>query len=260
MSSPRHEVASIPLPDGGALHGRISSPADLDTRAVLYVHGFSSTHYGEKSQALEAACLRRGWTFAAFDFRGHGLSSGSLLQLHAAGLVDDLARAQGYLNERGVQCLFLVGSSMGGFAAAWFARPHPETVPALATIAGAFDFPGRGWRQLSAEQQQEWQQTGKLRFRNEWTDVEVGYGMVEDRHEFTPQKLADGWTTPALLLHGMADTTVLYTESLDLALAITDAPIEVRLYRQGGHRLTEFKHEIAEAVCHFFAPWFREEQ
>ena len=42
---------------------------------------------GEKTQAVEAACAARGWAFAAFDFRGHGTSAGTMLDLRPSGLL-----------------------------------------------------------------------------------------------------------------------------------------------------------------------------
>ena len=74
MSPTPHQSLQLPLPAGGHLRG-VFSPG-TDGAAVLYVHGFGSAHTGNKGEALAAACARRGWAFAAFDFRGHGRSGG----------------------------------------------------------------------------------------------------------------------------------------------------------------------------------------
>jgi pimeloyl-ACP methyl ester carboxylesterase len=115
--------------------------------AVLYVHGFGSRRDGEKSEALAAACARRGWTFAAFDFRGHGSSDGAPRELTASRLLEDLSAIHGFLVAHGHPHLGLVGSSMGAFAAAWFAVRHPEAVVGCVLLAPAFRFLERRWQE-----------------------------------------------------------------------------------------------------------------
>src|SRR5262245_22512540 len=115
----RAEVIRLPCPAGGEIEAHLSYADRPAGRAVVYVHGLGSVRGGEKSRALEAACARRGWTFAACDFRGHGGSTGTLLDLRGSALLDDLDTFRAYLATRGVAGLGLVGSSMGGWAAAW---------------------------------------------------------------------------------------------------------------------------------------------
>src|SRR5205823_2932316 len=108
--------------------------------AVVYVHGLGSTRGGEKARALEQACARRGWTFVAFDFRGHGASTGRMVDLCGTRLLEDLEALAEHLAGRGVRRLCPVGSSMGGWAVAWFTLRHPLAVPACVAIAPALDF------------------------------------------------------------------------------------------------------------------------
>jgi alpha-beta hydrolase superfamily lysophospholipase len=253
MSDRQREAVRLPLAAGGELDGLVSFTGDPGPDAVLYVHGFGSTYAGTKAAAVEDACARRGWTFAAFDFRGHGKSAGSLLGLRGSGLQEDLGAAREFLAGRGVRRLFPFGSSMGGWAAAWFALAHPEIVPACALVAPAFDFFGSVLRSLTPLEQEDWRRTGRLRVKNEWLDVEVGYGLMEERDAFTPGRLAAGWATPVLIFHGMCDDTVPYADSVAFAEATACPDVELRLYRRGDHRLLDYKEEMAEAACAFFA-------
>lgn len=252
MSQRRTEIITLPLPDGGALAGRASFAGTPGANAVLFVHGFGSSHRGEKSEAVEAVCARRGWTFAAFSFRGHADSSGGLSELRGAGLQDDLDRIADHLASLGTSRLFLVGSSMGGWASAWFARRHPAKVVACAVIAPAFDFLGRRWQLLSEADRAAWRDTGRLRVRNQWLDVDIGYGLAEERDAFRVEQLAQDWRTPLVIFQGMNDDTVPYSESLSFVERVNCPDVELRLYRHGDHRLLPFKDEIAEAACAFF--------
>jgi pimeloyl-ACP methyl ester carboxylesterase len=220
--------------------------------AVLYVHGFTSTRSGEKADALESACTRYGWTFVSFDFRGHGESSGSLLELRGSGLLEDLDTVRKWLGSRGVERLCPVGSSMGGWAAAWFAVSRPETVPACVLIAPGFGFLRLRWDRMTETERNQWRDTGRLRIHGPWSDVEIGYGVVEERDQYPVGQLTARLTRPTLIFHGMLDDTVPYTNSLAFMELAAHPHIELRLFKNGDHRLLAFKDQMAEAACAFF--------
>ncbi len=247
------ETVRLPVPAGGAIQVYLSCTKVRNDWAVVFVHGFGSTRSGFKAQALEAACARRDWTFASFDFRGHGQSTGTLLELRGTGLLEDLAAVRDYLVSRGIPRFCPVGSSMGGWAAAWFTAHHPCSVPACVLIAPALDFLHSRWALLSDDLRQQWQRKGRLRVTNQWVDVELGYGLVEELDRFPVARLAAEFNRPALLLHGLKDEVVPYTTSLDFFEKAACPAIELRLYKDGDHRLLSYRDELAEAACEFFA-------
>ena len=220
--------------------------------AVVWLHGVGSTRGGEKADAVRAECQPRGWAFVGFDFRGHGESSGTLLDLRPSRLIEDLRAVRQFLAARGHTRLGLVGSSMGGFAAAWFARENPDAVAGCVLLAPAFGFLERRWNPLSEAERAAWQRTGRLRLASEWLDVEVGYGLAEERERFLPRDLPVGWRTPALLFHGLVDESVPETDSLDFVRNVAYPQVELRLLKDGDHRLTAYKAEIAEETARFF--------
>jgi alpha-beta hydrolase superfamily lysophospholipase len=255
MSERRRESPRLPLPGGGFLQGTLSHPGRPGAAAVLYVHGFGSVRGGRKAMALERACSRRGWTFAAFDFRGHGDSPGTLLELRGSALQEDLEHIAAYFAGRGVSRLLPLGSSMGAWAAAWFALRRRDLVPACALAAPAFDFLGRWWRRLDEAARAAWRQTGRQRVRNEWLDVEVGYGLMAERDRFPPERLAAEWATPLRVFHGLRDETVPYGDSLAFVERVACPDVELHLFKDGDHRLQGFEEEVAESACRFFARW-----
>ncbi|HEX4611604.1 MAG TPA: alpha/beta fold hydrolase, partial [Urbifossiella sp.] len=188
---------TLSLPDGGELIGdyapAASTPADF---AVVWVHGFGSHRGGEKAAAVRAECGRRGWAFAAFDFRAHGASPGRVLDLTATGLLADLGAIASFLVSKGHTRLGLVGSSMGGFAAAWFAAAHTDSVVGCVLLAPAFGFIPRRWDKLTKAEREDWKRTGRLRVKNQWVDTEIGYALAEERDQFRPADLAAKWRTP----------------------------------------------------------------
>ena len=233
--------ARISLPTGGHLVGTYHTSATNPAFVVVWVHGFGSHRGGEKSEAIQHECARRGWAFAAFDFRGHGESSGAMHELRASRLVEDLAAVRDWLAERGHTRLGLIGSSMGGFATAWFAKQNPECAVGCCFVAPGFGFLDRRWDELTADERIEWERTGRRRLTNAWVDVELGFGLVEERDRFRPVQLVAGWRTPSLLFHGLADEVVPHTDSLFFIKNVGYPHVELRLLKDGDHRLTAYK-------------------
>src|SRR5207245_2895559 len=99
--------------------------------------------------------------------------------------------------------LFLAGSSMGGWASAWFAASNPGAVTACALLAPAFRFPEAHWNRLTAEERGTWEQTGLHRLTNQWVDLELGYPLVAESSRFPLAGLANQWKVPLAIFHGI---------------------------------------------------------
>lgn len=254
MTSSHSHPGPVRLPcHGGAFIEGEWHPADAaGDRVILFVHGLGSTRGGEKARALAGACARRGWPFAAFDFRGHGGSTGTLLDLRGSALLEDLETVRTYLEARGVRWFCLVGSSMGGWAAAWFASRHPEQVPGCVLFAPSFHFPLGLWERLSEAERVHWRATGRLHLRNQWLDAEIGYGLMEEAGRFPPETLARGFNRPLLIFHGMADEVIPFGKVVSFMEGMANPAVELRLLKGGDHRLTAFKETITEEACIFF--------
>jgi pimeloyl-ACP methyl ester carboxylesterase len=239
-------------PAGGELQAYLSHSGNPGEWATVYVHGFASNSSGEKAKVVEAACARRGWTYAAFDFRGHGRSTGSLLELSATGLLDDLDVIRSWLSSRGVRRLCLYGSSMGGWAASWYSLRRPESIVACVLAAPAFQFLTDRWDRLSGDERCHWRDTGRLRIRNDWIDVEIGTGMLDEIDRYPVRDLAARLACPLLIFHGMLDDTVPYTHTTSFVESAKNPNIELHLYKDGDHRLLKYKEDMAESACGFF--------
>jgi len=251
MPERRSEELELTMPDDQKLRGRISfTLSEGPAPVVVFAHGFGSVRSGEKSAALEAECARRGWAFAAGDFRGHGESDGVMTELRGSRLLEDLEAIMREAVARAGGPLFLFGSSMGGWASAWFAAKNPGQVAACAFAAPAFRF--LEWRRLSEVEREEWRRTGRLRVRNEFVDVEIDYGLAAEADDYPFEKLAAEFRSPAIIFHGMADETVPYSSSVEFAARCAAGDIELLLIKSGDHRLNGEKERMACAACEFF--------
>ncbi len=251
MAERRIEKLYLRAPDGQKLRGVYSwGPGYKQTPVIVFAHGFGSTREGEKSVALEAECARRGWAFAACDFRGHGESDGKILELRGGRLIEDIHAITREAINRGGSPIFLFGSSMGGWTSAWYAANHPGRVAACAFVAPAFRF--LEWNRLREEERNQWRRTGRLRVRNEFVDVEIDYGLTADSNDFLFETLAAEYRAPAIIFHGMADEIVPYSLSVEFAALCQVSDIELVLFKSGDHRLNREKERLAIAACEFF--------
>jgi len=252
MRERRTEKLELKAQDGQKLRGVYSrAPGDEPTPVIVFAHGFGSVRGGEKSVALETECARRGWAFAACDFRGHGESDGTMLELRGWRLIEDLDVITREAANRGGSPLFLFGSSMGGWASAWFAAKHPGRVAACAFVAPAFRF--LEWKRLREAERGEWRRTGRLRVRNEFVDVEIDYALTDDANDYLFETLAAEFRAPAIIFHGTADETVPYSLSVEFAERCAVGDIELVLFKNGDHRLNHERERLAFAACEFFA-------
>lgn len=214
---------------------------------VIFLHGFMSTQAGEKARQFRDVLVSRGVTFITFDFRGHGQSSGTMRDLTGTRWLEDCHA----VIER---CcppehrIVLIGSSMGGWVAAWYAAQHPDRISATMLIAPAFTF-GQGFlKALSPEQAARWAEDGVIRFSNEYGSVDLGYELIRDLARYPVAELYQRYRTPTLICHGMADEIVDYRQSLEFLQQCAAADIDLVLMKNSDHRLTAHKAELAELL------------
>ena len=55
-------------------------------RQILFITGFLSKRWGNKSKALAQWCQEKGWGFCCYDVRGFGDSEGTVYRLHVVRL------------------------------------------------------------------------------------------------------------------------------------------------------------------------------
>lgn len=230
--------------DGTSAHLslRLASPEGAArSPGILYLHGFASAQAGEKADFFRERALAAGYRFASFDFRGHGNSGGSLSDLTLSRNLEDLERVRA---ELGWQRFALIGSSMGGATALWYAAQHPERVAAALLIAPALEMEKGLLTWAGPERAAQWEKEGRLRFDNGFVESDLAWPLIEDLRRYPRAQLQEQLQTPTLIFQGRMDASVPYADVVDFVARCRHRRIELRLYADGDHRLTDRKEDL----------------
>lgn len=217
------------------------------TTLVTYLHGFASDQFGEKVLYLRDRFAAIGCAFLAFDHRGHGRSSGTMKELTISGNLEDL---EVVLHEHGSACprRILVGSSMGGQTAAWYAARHPHEIDANVLIAPGFRFIERRMEELGPKGMEQIRKNGQITYKNQWIDATVGPALFDDAGQYTVDRLLQHYRTPSLILHGTEDESVPFEDSVVFTKLTKARPLELLLIAGGDHRLTDWKETLFSEI------------
>ncbi|HKV09751.1 MAG TPA: alpha/beta fold hydrolase [Thermoanaerobaculia bacterium] len=240
-----HEVSFLAVrydaPEGGG----------TDRPCFLYIHGFGSDQSGEKAEFFRRQALAAGFAFCSFDFQGHGLSGGALGEITLTRNLEDIARVHDFLRGQGHRRLLLLGSSMGGGSALWYSALHPEEIVAGLHIAPALEMDRGLLTWAGPERTRLWEETGSIHFKNDLVSCDLRWSLIEDMRAFPVETLYVRYRTPCLLLQGKKDTSVPWKSVVDFTAQATSPEIDLHLFADGDHRLTDRKERLWELMMEF---------
>jgi pimeloyl-ACP methyl ester carboxylesterase len=218
---------------------------------ILYLHGFGSDQSGEKADFFRRRALDASLPFCSFDFQGHGQSGGALRTLSLTRNLEDIARVQAWLRERGHEKVCFIGSSMGGGSALWYSALHPESIVAGLYIAPALELEKILLLWAGPEGTRRWQETGTLHFQNDLVATDLDWSLIEDLRAHPVADLLPRYRTPALLLQGRRDESVPWRGVADFATGCPYDGIDLHLFLDGDHRLTDRKERLWNLMLEF---------
>lgn len=245
----------LPILTGGRAGSHLAvlldAPPESGDFCFLYLHGFGSVQTGEKADFFRQRALEGGFAFCSFDFQGHGQSGGTMQGLTLTRNLQDVARVHAFVRERGYGRVCLLGSSMGGGTALWYSALHPEEVVAGLHIAPALQLERGLTAWAGPERCRIWQETGTIHFENDLVSCELGWELIEDLRRYALEDLLQRYRTPALLLQGRLDSSVPWKDVADFATRCAYPGIELHLFGDGDHRLTDRKHRLWQLMLEF---------
>lgn len=213
-------------------------------RQILFITGFLSKRWGNKSKALAQWCQERGWGFCCFDFRGWGDSDGTWGEYRLLQWLED-AEAVTNLLAAGPP-VTIVGNSLGGWLA-WLVAQEQPAVEELILIAPAFNMMDLRAAQISGERREQWQATGSMPWDDEpmHREAPIPWHWVEDSQALWRRRFTMPRRVKTTILHGLQDTVINPEGSWAFVQEVLaqdpEFPIEL-LLKTGDHRLSSPDH------------------
>ena len=206
---------------------------------ILFLPGYASDMEGAKASAIDAFCAARGAGCLRIDYSGTGSSGGKFEDGTLARWLDEALAAIDLLTEGP---LILAGSSMGGWLALHAALRRKERVKAVLGIAAAPDFTHWGYTQ---EQVDTMRREGRVEQPNPYgPEPSVTWlGFWESGAELHLLYKPIDLIIPIRLVHGELDEDVPMGVPIKLMADLRSSDVQLRLIKNGGHRLSE-PHEI----------------
>lgn len=211
---------------------------------VVFMHGTLSDKNASKSVFLERVCAQNGWSFTAFDFSGHGESSGVYTDGTIGKWRDDALE----IIDRVTQGrLILVGSSMGGWIMLLAALSRPDRVAGLVGMAAAPDFTVGLWESFSERQKKDVLEKGVIYTPNGWTEEGDPWtaALFDDAKKHLLLQSGDpiAVSCPVTLIHGTKDDCVPVKTSFQIMDRLQSENVKLIVLKNSGHRLSE-PHEL----------------
>ena len=221
---------------------RFEAGAGETSPAVVWLSGFLSDMSSTKVGALSDWARGQGYAMLRFDYSGHGVSGGDILE---ASVGDWLEEATAMLALTGNRRLILVGSSLGGWIALLLARMLAKAgdrrLAGLVLIAPAWDMTEKlMWDKMSA----------KTRAVVETEGVYYAPSNYDAPYPLTKILIEEGRNhllgrgnievgVPVRILQGMRDEDVPWQHALALVDLIAGDDVELTLVKSGDHRLSQ---------------------
>jgi uncharacterized protein len=213
-------------------------------RQLLFITGFLSRRWGNKSRALAQWCEEQKWGFCCYDVRGFGDSDGAFADYVFSDWLADARTVISMLKDG--PPLTLVGNSLGGWIA-WLMAQESQEIERLILIAPAFNMMGVRARSISAERRQQWQGAGSMPWDDDpaHRDWPLSWRWVEESERYWQSSFDRLRPVRTTILHGLEDTVILPEGSREFVEHVLardrNYPIVLDLI-PGDHRLSNAEH------------------
>jgi pimeloyl-ACP methyl ester carboxylesterase len=203
---------------------------------LVFLPGYMSDMTGSKAEALSGHARARGRACLRLDYSGCGASGGDFLAGSIGRWTQDALALIAHVWPAGK--VVLVGSSMGGWIALLAGLALKDRLAGLVGIAAAPDFTVWGLKIGEAERRQLDAQGFFTRPSDYGAPYRYSRALIDDAPAHLLLDGQIGISAPVRLLHGQRDDAVPWRLSLDIAARLKGDDVQVRLIKDGDHRLS----------------------
>lgn len=213
-------------------------------RQILFITGFLSKRWGNKSKALAQWCEEKDWGFCCYDVRGFGDSEGEFTDYT---LSDWIVDARAVLDSiKSGPPVTIVGNSLGSWIA-WLVAQEFAVVEELILVAPAFNMMGERAKTISKDRLHDWHTAGWMPWDDDplHKDWLLSWKWVEESEAYWAKTFDIVRQVKTTILHGQDDDVISPEGSQQFANELLrrfpSYPLDLRLI-PGDHRLSSPEH------------------
>lgn len=227
--------------DGKRLNG---DRVDGTDRQILFITGFLSKRWGNKSKALAQWCQKKGWGFCCYDVRGFGDSEGQFTDYTLSDWITDARTVLESLKSG--PPVTVVGNSLGSWIA-WLTAQEFPIVEEVILIAPAFNMMGERAKTISEERLHDWHTAGWMPWDDDplHRDWSLSWKWVEESERYWVKTFEVVRHVKTTILHGEQDIVISPDGSRrftnELLRRDPSFPLDLQLV-PGDHRLSAPEH------------------
>lgn len=213
---------------------------------LVWLSGFNSDMSGTKAQEVYDYCEALGLGYLAFDYFGHGASTGDFKDGTISQWREDCLAA---IDELTNGDLILIGSSMGGWMALLSALARKDRVMAMLLVAPAPDFTEKLlWPELTGAAQEEIAHNGFWMRPSEYGDpYPITRNLISDGKKWSILDVPIELHIPVTIIQGKLDPDVPWTHALTVMEKLATPDVKLVLIKDGEHRLSR-EQDIARLI------------
>lgn len=225
--------------------------ASKDKVAIL-CHGFRSSKDSSTNLSLVDYLKQKGISTYRLDFFSHGDSQGEPENLTVSEMIAEILAALEVVKKEGYKKIALVGSSLGGLAAA-VASSKTNDINLVVLKCPVSEYYQKFLKEHGQRELDQWKKTGHKFFPgHEENEVfKLNYSFISDIKNINAYDIAFNIKCPVLIIHGDADALVPIEQSEKLASLIKNCKFEV--ISQADHMFSRKPHfnKMIRIICDF---------
>ncbi len=207
---------------------------------IVFLHGFMSDLEGKKPKAFLKYANRNNLGFLAFEYSGHGKSSGKFTK----GNISQWSKETTLLIKKVVQKknFILIGSSMGAWISLNQFKIFKKQIKGFLGIGSAPDFlENLMWKKFSKKMKKEISTKGIIKLKHGNYEYPITLQLIKDGRKNKVLKKKIYNKLKVTMIHGKNDESVPYIYSKKLLKIFRNAEKKLVIVKKGDHSLSSKK-------------------
>ncbi|PIR46431.1 MAG: hypothetical protein COV07_04175 [Candidatus Vogelbacteria bacterium CG10_big_fil_rev_8_21_14_0_10_45_14] len=234
--------------------------ASNSSGAVVFLHGASVSREDEPAHVRAIEALKdSGINLLAFDFRGHGRSTGdSARDPSIEGELEDVKTSIRFLRENGVEKIAISGASFGGSIASIYAGKYEGEIEALFLVNPILNYDTSFFHPTTLFAKTFFGAVHKTLetepfFQMPDRDFRLGKRIFDDMKKFDPITFLEMYQGPVMVVHGSNDHVISFNNNKTYFDKLKNEHKEWRTIEGSDHAFRDEvgQREVAQLLCNF---------